>query len=289
MQRSRSKMSLGDVYRESFSYFVSRDSLIIFLVGIIIFSLLYSSIQHGVGVISSLPVWNASALSSMMSSSGSNPWVSSTSAVSSYPTMSSILSNFGSWMNMASSLTSFSIAYLLIFFAVALLEVLVIRAVMSKKLNLPVRSYINLLAMSVVLGLFIELPIMLTIFYGFSLMASINSALGIIISVLASLFALYIAVRVIFAQIYAAGYNQDPITSIESSFNITKGKFWFVFGTLLIPLLVISLVISLVFGLIAMALPAGFAVVEGIMLSLDIIILTTILTNYLINAKSLLK
>ncbi|MDP8012601.1 MAG: hypothetical protein RAK22_00670, partial [Nanoarchaeota archaeon] len=95
---------------------------------------------------------------------------------------------------------------------------------MSKKLNLPVRSYINLLAMSVVLGLFIELPIILTIFYGFSLMTSINSALGVIISVLASLFALYIAVRVIFAQIYAAGYNQDPITSIESSFNITDRK-----------------------------------------------------------------
>ncbi|MBE5729271.1 hypothetical protein IG206_00530 [Candidatus Parvarchaeota archaeon] len=288
MQRKTSrngKLSLGQVYSESFKSFLTNKSMIIFLIGIIIFSILYIPLQSS----ASLASLYLPKLSSINTTSTLNSSVLSSLFGTNLPGLSGMSSVLGPLVNVASTFISSGISFVLLFFAVAVLEVLIVRRVVAEKLEVPVKSYINLVALSIIVMLFIEMPLFLAFSYGISFGASINLPLGVIISALSMLFLIYVAVRLIFSQIYTIAKAADPISSIELSFNVTKKRFWFVFGTLLIPLILIAFVVSIIFGAIAFVAPSASAIINGISLSFIVIIIATILTKYLFNYLELQK
>ncbi|MGC8681852.1 MAG: hypothetical protein ACP5TF_00980 [Candidatus Acidifodinimicrobium sp.] len=273
------KLSLGQVYSESFKSFLTDKSMVVFLIGIIVLFILYIPMQSSASLAGLYLPKLASANLTNSTNSSIIPSTLGTKLLGS----GGLSSMFGSFINIASTFVSSGISFILLFFAVAVLEVLAVRRVVADKLEIPVRGYINLITLSVVIMLFIEMPILLAFFFGFSFAASVNLALGGIISLLSILLLMYLSVKLVFSQIYAIAKYADPIGSIDLSFSVTKNKFWFIFGTLIIPLIIIAFVVSIVFAAIALVAPSASALLNSISLSFIIIIIATILTKYLFN------
>jgi hypothetical protein len=112
-------------------------------------------------------------------------------------------------------------------------------------------------------------------------MLPISSAAGVIIALIAIFILIYLLVRLVFAQVYAI-VGKDPISAISESFAITKGKWWSVFITLVIPAILIVILINGIFSILAaIALPVSNVIIS-IGLSYSLIFASVLVTKYLL-------
>ncbi|MCW1292937.1 MAG: hypothetical protein OH318_00900 [Candidatus Parvarchaeota archaeon] len=172
-----------------------------------------------------------------------------------------------------------SVEYLLVCIILAFIAVLVFNYLKYGKtfyVTACINGYINLILGSIIFAI-VTLPPLALMLLGFGT-SLLSMPLGIFIAVVGFLILLYTLVRLSLFPVYVV--FKGPLNGIRESLAKTSGKFWFIFGTLFVPLLLIVFILSLVFSAFVLALPEIAFLIQAIGISIIIIVLSIIEYNY---------